>query len=902
MELHDELSDGSIVNTGAQRSFSAMPGADDLALKILPPKFTPGILVRERLSLAEAALSGQAVISVLASGGFGKTQLLGQWYRQAWRKAEVAAWLTLDGGDDDVRFIQGIAAAMDIGQGRPTFRSAIEDARQQGAGPCALLKSWLAQVAASGCDTMLLLDGVDKLPSSTVTGVLGELLLHAPPNLRVVLSTREPIALPLADLMARGRHAELTEGSLAFTLPESCEVLRSRYGAHVSLDRCARLHELTAGWPLGMQLATADRGGLPSDRLDTVHEADPQWQTLRRFSESLLSGLSADLKTFLMRVSVLDPLVSQACDAIRGDGSAADAELDKLRQLVPLMFCRSGHAERRIQPVLRMYLQAIMNPSERRMAHERAGGWFASRGRHREALHHSLCADRADMATHHVLEACTEMREQGHPERIVEWLGRLPHSAMESCPDILLIGSWAHAQFGRPESATDWLASARARIGGSEAGRFEIVAIESLLALRTDKLGPSEAMANAWAARDLSLEHRAILHCRRALVTLNAGAPARARLIAEEAIDQLLPERWGATRGELLALVGRTYLWEGQLLLAEEHLRSSLSQAEDAIGRRGPLSARLAAMLASALCERHETGEAAQLLADRIEVLMECGDPEEIGLGVTALARCAMAAGQPHRAHQWLDGLRAMGEERGIARFKLLALAEQIRMQAASERSYACASLLRRLNLAAADETRQQGNLSAPLELLVATARSYASLAGGDWRSALSDAGLAGQMARSLGRAGDELQAELLKGLAQQWLGEADESMLNEVLGLVQGHGMLRLLSDLKHHWRGEGTPFGAGDGVVVAPSREALPPAAASALTVHQSVLTPKQLEVLQLVAQGLSNKEIARAVHVGEETVKWHLRNLRERFSVGSRKHVVARARLLGYLEVSS
>jgi LuxR family maltose regulon positive regulatory protein len=70
----------------------------------------------------------------------------------------------------------------------------------------------------------------------------------------------------------------------------------------------------------------------------------------------------------------------------------------------------------------------------------------------------------------------------------------------------------------------------------------------------------------------------------------------------------------------------------------------------------------------------------------------------------------------------------------------------------------------------------------------------------------------------------------------------------------------------------------------------------------VHQSVLTPKQLEVLQLVAQGLSNKEIARAVHVGEETVKWHLRNLRERFSVGSRKHVVARARLLGYLEVSS
>src|SRR5262249_35433163 len=156
-------------------------------------------------------------------------------------------------------------------------------------------------------------------------------------------------------------------------------------------------------------------------------------------------------------------------------------------------------------------------------------------------------------------------------------------------------------------------------------------------------------------------------------------------------------------------LVGRTHLWEGQILLAEEHLRASLSQAEDAVGRRGSLSARLAAMLASALYERHEHEEVALLLADRIDVLKDCGDPEEICLGVTALAHCAINAGQALRAHQLLDGLRAMGEDRGIVRFKLLATAEQIRMQARSEKSYACASLLRRLNLVAADETRQRG-------------------------------------------------------------------------------------------------------------------------------------------------------------------------------------------------
>src|SRR5262245_27525045 len=84
---------GAVLDTSAQATCSPVPGAEELALKILPPKYCQGLLPRERLSLADPALSGRSVIVLLASGGFGKTQLLGQWYRQAWRKAELAAWL-----------------------------------------------------------------------------------------------------------------------------------------------------------------------------------------------------------------------------------------------------------------------------------------------------------------------------------------------------------------------------------------------------------------------------------------------------------------------------------------------------------------------------------------------------------------------------------------------------------------------------------------------------------------------------------------------------------------------------------------------------------------------------------------------------------------------------------------
>jgi LuxR family maltose regulon positive regulatory protein len=63
--------------------------------------------------------------------------------------------------------------------------------------------------------------------------------------------------------------------------------------------------------------------------------------------------------------------------------------------------------------------------------------------------------------------------------------------------------------------------------------------------------------------------------------------------------------------------------------------------------------------------------------------------------------------------------------------------------------------------------------------------------------------------------------------------------------------------------------------------------------------MLTPKEARILALLAVGRANKEIARAMDIGEQTVKWHLKNLFFKLNAGSRKHAVDRARLLGLLE---
>jgi LuxR family maltose regulon positive regulatory protein len=72
-------------------------------------------------------------------------------------------------------------------------------------------------------------------------------------------------------------------------------------------------------------------------------------------------------------------------------------------------------------------------------------------------------------------------------------------------------------------------------------------------------------------------------------------------------------------------------------------------------------------------------------------------------------------------------------------------------------------------------------------------------------------------------------------------------------------------------------------------PARPRVPPSMA---------LTPKEREVLDLLARNLSNKEIALAMQVGEETIKWHVKNLFAKLDAGTRKQVVARARILGLL----
>jgi LuxR family maltose regulon positive regulatory protein len=234
-------------------------------------------------------------------------------------------------------------------------------------------------------------------------------------------------------------------------------------------------------------------------------------------------------------------------------------------------------------------------------------------------------------------------------------------------------------------------------------------------------------------------------------------------------------------------------------------------------------------------------------------------------------------------------------------------LGEQIRLHALRGRADTCKALWRRLDQLLPEAARDRRGLLGPeLGMVAGVASAYVSLAQRDWASMLAVLDDANEIAERLRRGREVVEIKLLKALALRESGVDGLPCLQEAISLAEEYGLQRILEDAHPdllQWvravRSEGTRPSEPAQPRHAPVLRAEP--SQSANVSPSRLLTPKEREVLQLLARNLSNKQIALALGVGEETVKWHLKNLFGKFQAGTRKHVVDRAYMLGILESS-
>ena len=313
----------------------------------------------------------------------------------------------------------------------------------------------------------------------------------------------------------------------------------------------------------------------------------------------------------------------------------------------------------------------------------------------------------------------------------------------------------------------------------------------------------------------------------------------------------------------------------------------------------------MGALLAAAVWERNQPAEAAALLANRIDVLERSGLPETVLLGYRTAARVAAAEGAENRALELLGGMHAVGLARRLPRLCVASLADQVRLHARRFRPETCRALCTQIDDLLADPGAPQGRLwRRSVEVLRDVAFAYAAIAAQDWRRALDE--LARADARARERQQGRLHIELLalRAFALDRCGEKSAGLLREAADLAQTFGLLRVFDDAHPalgDWARQVLQSGAGPalaGSLAAPMRAPAPDAARMRSTPSMA-LTPKEREVLELLARNLSNKEIGLAMQVGEATIKWHMKNLFAKLDAGTRKQVVRRASMLGLLE---
>ena len=878
-----------------------------LVLKITPPRISRSVLERPRLSSTRPEFAEKTVVALHAVSGSGKTSLLAQWRKEALQAGSVVAWLTLDARDDDSRFVLGLTAAMRASSGRQQFGQACLRAIEVNQAPLEAVTEWLAEVTTNAAETLLMLDDVHELPGATVNSALVYLLLNAPSNLKILLSSRQSLALPISELPARGRYVALSASDLRFDLSETVALLKARFGQRIDLDSCVRLHEITEGWPLGVQLAvsTIERSESLQQAIAgfAVRASDIQ----RYFVECLVDRLPSALAQLLVRLSFVDALSPSLCEAITQQPDTP-ALLEQLCRGTPIFTHGLSGEWVRMHSLAREFLLerfAQLAEPERRDLHLRAADWLEQHRLYEEAARHLLQAGRPDQAYDLVERCLHDLLVAGQVALASYWVERLPSDEIMRRTPVRLTVGWMLAQSEQHGESAQLVEAMIDDAGVNADERCEAAEICATAAVFADDIDGIDRIISPWLAtlatrpplqQLVGLNHMAYL-------ALLRGSPDQARrsyaqFSADEAQVGRYPLGWRDW------IVGISYLWEGQVHAGAQKLKLALARAEIESGRRSPIAVMLASALAAALWDCDRTDETAAVLANRFDILERRSPPDALIMGFLSTARLEVLAGREQRALVLLDELQALGQQRRLPRLCIASVGERIRLHALHSRGTVCAVAERHLEVLVSECAGQFAGLLQPLvDIQVGLARAYAAIARLDWKGALERLGGVAPIAERLRRGRDCVEIYMLQALAKKRCGEDGTGLLKEAIGMARIWGLARVLADTHPD-----LPDWARQLQSVAdaqsPSREDVdskPPAnkPAPPPLFRGSLLSPKEREVLRLLASNMSNKQIALAMGVSSETIKWHVKNLFGKLNAGTRRHLVDRARMAGLLD---
>lgn len=875
------------------------------------------VLHRERLVDAlEYEVPHYKLIHITAPAGYGKTTLLTQW---AHSSAFQIAWLSISPEyDEPRRFLRGLLKGwQEIQPDNGPFRldlllgSNLPDIND-------IVPVFLNAAADQPDHTVFVLDDYHLIQDQAIHDILTYLLDHLPPTLHVILAGRSEPPLPLARYRARNEMLELHAEDLQFSLSETVSFINGLRDLDLSVGQITALNDQAKGWATGLHLAAL---ALNHDQHRDLKSSPELIGGKQRFvadflGEEVLAGQSDEVQQFLLQTSLLDRLSASLSDAVTGKQNGREMLAYLERENLFLAPFDENRVWFQYHPLFAGFLQEEL---QRRFAdvvadlHKRAAQWYFAHDLPDMAFRHAVAAGDKELTIRIAERYSVAKLMGGEIKDVQQWLALIPDTWMAIYPAFGLIGAgllMVTGQFEASARRLDQVEKQAQEMGEDGQGghyslakvtamrcniacfqndmrRAEMLADKALHELPADDanfrpgvfgaLGDTYRRNNRWqAAEESYLQLLAYtdspsfrlqaVHLYGALADLNLrqGRLKQAAGFWQKALAAIQnPDNWGIYP---LPLIGWVHIRLGELYYewndidqAWEHVTYGLDCTELSGDVRGLI--------------------AGNLLAGRIKLTK--GDLEE--------AKACLEQARP-----LIEGAQFAHWNSRFERLQLELWLAHDMLRTASDWSDAMLS----------DPTidaRPESDIAmlASARVLIVK-RDESSL-----EQALATLDRLIRSSEVAGRIAVTIEALALQAMARWQHNDPVAALisLEHALRLAKPEGFLRLFVDLG---------FTMARVLQEAQSRNVMPGTVARILAAFGATepaqaaipepLTDREQEVLELIAAGLTNREVAERLVIAPGTVKKHTAHIYGKLGVNNRTQAVAKARQLDLLEQNS
>jgi LuxR family transcriptional regulator, maltose regulon positive regulatory protein len=910
-----------------------------MVLKLLPtklytPQFRTDLVPRKRLiEHLDSGLQGKLTL-VSAPAGFGKTTLLSEWIHHL---GYPVAWLSLDKNDNDLtRFLTySIAALQQIVADMGIDIQAVLG-ESQSPNYEVILTNIVNQLDEFPDSFIFVLDDFHLIESQSVHNALNFLIEYQPPSMHLVISSRSDPLLPISRLRVRGDLSEIRASDLRFTKEDTTVFLNDLMGFDLSPKNIAALEGRTEGWVASLQLAAL-----------SMRERDDWPEFISAFSGShryvidyladeIMSRQPEEVQVFLRRTSILERFCAPLCDAVVqveiNDDSRIIEYLERFNLfLVPLDDHRKWY---RFHHLFADFLQLHLHkdePEQIPVLHQRASQWFENEGLLDEAIRHALAGRDLERAARLVESFAGSLVVRRSSKDLFHWVNQLPAEICRKFPMLCIWHAWALFFLGQPDSVEPLLAIAEAnreKVPGVPIAGY-ISTVRAYLANLMGDFHKAVALSKQAIEQmpEASLETDTLIFRGAAIIWLGVNNRILGNLDkANELFIKAakINEQAGSIYAAVSAKAQSAYLsmLVGQLHEAKEIYQQGFQVIERWADEQGEGERTLVAGselhlgLGTLMYEWNNLEAAATHVKRAVELLKLSGE-QEILDAYRLLAYLCQAEGDYEAAVDLLRNISSLKDNFTLRRINSLLEPRLEKLyillsRARPEMADLLTEIGRRVDqmgLRPDDEIDFSGTGYVHEHEYFDLARALIALDRA--AEALPLLKRLQEGARSMGRRGNEVRYLILNGLAHHALGDSPAAMifLGKSLTLAKPQGYVRLFVD-------EGVPMAELLQMAISQHIEpdyaekllaAFPDDIRAAMGVGRigavsdmlvEQLSERELEVLQLMAEGYKYQEIGEQLVISVNTVRHHTRNIYSKLNVNNRAQAIARANELNLL----